>query len=488
MLVLPRRSGVFWILGAHLDPTPPAAVTRTVAKSNGMGRAKAKRFGKKTVRRGRLRIRTAMAKTRKNKPRGKEGQVHTCSLCKQEGHRADTCPKKRYSKKARKPSMKKVPEWAPAYVDGADKKRPARNGHRLRALAQMNYEDLPNTEPGAKKMLRSLRFLPPTTSSTRACWKCGDKLKHLAGRPGLLRCGKKLCRVAIQSRTAYTPLHRAAMTYVQYLKIAYLYAIQVRIDQSRHMVSGVSEKQIQRVHKYLTKVEAWDEQQLFDNAKFSSGEVEIDGAKTTLLRSQSESKNVHTGRVVGVFDRASGTRLAGAAPDQVVAKGRPTVPESHKELAGAVKTLAPGSIAIGDSNPALGKALRVAGKDKLIPKATVNHTKKQWTKFQQIKHPGGFTPKLANVAMKRAGTSQSTGAIRLKVSTNAVEGLFGNSGAILSAKYQKGGGVAVNKTQRRLAAVYALDHFGLTALGTAVGKWLQEHLDKDDPDLAVDWV
>ena len=33
-----------------MDPTPPAAVTRTVAKSNGMGRAKAKRFGKKTVR------------------------------------------------------------------------------------------------------------------------------------------------------------------------------------------------------------------------------------------------------------------------------------------------------------------------------------------------------------------------------------------------------------------------------------------------------
>ena len=160
------------------------------------------------------------------------------------------------------------------------------------------------------------------------------------------------------------------MTYVPYLKIAYFYAIQVRIDQSRHMVSGVSEKQIQRVHKYLTKVDAWNEQQLFDNAKFRSGEVEIDGAKTALLRSQSEAKNVHTGRVIGVFDRASGTRLAGA-------KGRPTVPESHKELAVAVKTLAPGSIAIGDSNPALGKALRVAGKDKLIPKATVNHTKKQ---------------------------------------------------------------------------------------------------------------
>ena len=118
----------------------------------------------------------------------------------------------------------------------------------------------------------------------------------------------------------------------------------------------------------------------------------------------------------------------------------------------------------------------------------MNHTKKQWTKFQQTKHLGGFTPKLAKVAMKRAGTSQSTGAIRLKVSTYAVEGLFGNSGAILKAKYQKGGGVAVNKTQRRLAAVYALDHFGLTALGTAVGKWLQEHLDKDNPDLAVDWV
>ena len=110
-----------------MDPTPPAAMTRTVAKSNGMGRAKAKHFGKKTVRRGRKRIRKAMAKTRKNKPRGKKGQVHTSSLCKQEGHRADTCPKKQYCKKARKPSMKKVPEWAPAYVDGADKKRPARN-------------------------------------------------------------------------------------------------------------------------------------------------------------------------------------------------------------------------------------------------------------------------------------------------------------------------------------------------------------------------
>ena len=122
----------------------------------------------------------------------------------------------------------------------------------------MNYEDLPNTEPGAKKMLRSLRFLPPTTSSTRACWKCGDKLKHLAGRPGLLRCGKKLCRVAIQSRIAYTPLHRAAMTYVQYLNIAYSYAIQVRIDLSRHMVSGVSEKPIQRTHEHQTKVGALD--------------------------------------------------------------------------------------------------------------------------------------------------------------------------------------------------------------------------------------
>ena len=70
-----------------------------------------------------------MVKTRKNKPRGKVGQVHTCSICKKEGHRADTCPKKRYYKGARKASMKKVPEWALAYVDGADKKRPARKGH-----------------------------------------------------------------------------------------------------------------------------------------------------------------------------------------------------------------------------------------------------------------------------------------------------------------------------------------------------------------------
>ena len=150
--------------------------------------------------------------------------------------------------------------------------------------------------------------------------------------------------------------------------------------------------------------------------------------------------------------------------------------------------MAPGSIAIGDSNPALGKAIRVAGKDKVVPKASANHTKKQWTKFQQIKDPAGFSKKLAQVAMKRKGTSQSTGAIRVKVSTNAVEGLFGNSGAILKAGYLKGGGGAVNKTDCRLAAVYALDHFGLESLGAAVGKWLQEHLDKDDPDLAVDWV
>ena len=54
-------------------------------------------------------------------------------------------------------------------------------------------------------------------------------------------------------------------------------------------------------------------------------------------------------------------------------------------------------------------------------------------------------------------------------------------------QYAEGDNV-VGKVQHRLAAVYALDHYGLEALGTAVGNWLQEHLDKGDPDIAVDWA
>ena len=125
-----------------------------------------------------------------------------------------------------------------------------------------------------------------------------------------------------------------------------------------------------------------------DGVVFENGEVEVDGTTLGTIRSDPDF-NIHTGRILGFKERATGKTVFTKMPDQKVKKGDPPVPECYEEVHADLTRCKDGSILCADGAGGFKKAKRLKAVPEEVPLSTVRHSNKpgqpkQFTKFDKV--------------------------------------------------------------------------------------------------------
>ena len=288
-----------------------------------------------------------------------------------------------------------------------------------------------------------------------------------------LECTNQSCRAVVRP-TAFTPLYRTALTYVQYQKLAYLYALGLRVDQTVHVV-GLTYKVVEKCFHAFAVVTAWAEFQEGRSLRIDEGEGEADGAKFGVL-GKGKPTSEHVGRMLAVASRHTGAQVLMPLSARSVPTGRNPGPESFDEVHTKLKrTFKDGSILVTDGAQAFKKHARVLKRPAAF---ACNHTRGQFSRFGKVAL-NVLSRKTQENAKKRSSTSRSS--MRVTVSTNMVEGYIGNVKKQMARKGLLGGGAARNATVNALASSWLLKHSGLKALGCAMRGYISAHVDKKKP-------
>jgi hypothetical protein len=336
------------------------------------------------------------------------------------------------------------------------------------------------TEELAKHTLARYGFLPGLPPAhARSCYRCKAEMR--LGKDGQLRCKKK-CGVHFRAEAAYTPLHNTGTSYLEYLRLAFCFSSQLRVDQTV-LFSGVDDDRVHRMFACFRCVCAWYQLQEGRGVTFCEAEVDMDAAKTHVDRSSSSTHNTHTGRLFMMKERGSGKKKVVALRDLEVRKGTALPPESNKDIKSAIiDSMRPGSIAAADGGKAISSCVKKAAGGQ-IPLAIAVHSRKprkQFTRLEKIPK-SEISPALAAVLQKQKRWDPQSSSVRVTGGNQAAEGEWGCAKMLLKARGVHRGAATRHSSEHALCAIFLAHRPGLLSLGHAMRAFLQEHKDSVAP-------
>ena len=405
-----------------------------------------------------------------------------CGTCGLHGHRAETCPERKKPIPKNGPRGSSCPDaWSPAYSHSPtgdvvkSKKgkcfRPLHKGIRYPTILAMDEDEC------KKEVCKKYNLLPQLVN--RHCFKCGEAV---AREGDILRCGS--CDQRIQAERSCTPLHGTMSSWKDYACAAFCWSCQMRIDQTV-LYTELSENTVRRLFAAFRDMTAWFAVKVHADKQFSCAEVDLDGAVGHINRASNPDKNIHTGRVFIMKERASKTTKLVTMDDHDVQKGSASKPESLKDVREPItSTLTDGSIGSSDGCQAIKSATLAAGTQPgEVLHQYVSHGRqpcKQFTKLELI--PKDKVPdSLEQVLRQQDRWNEQSGHVRSTAGNQHAESEFGTARNLLASKCAHRGGAHRHSAAHMCSAVFLSHSPGLEALGHAIKAWFDAHIDQGDP-------
>ena len=312
----------------------------------------------------------------------KFNRPHRCSICKQTGHRRETCPKREPEKKRRGNPLDKRTVYTTSRVV-----KPT----QLKNLVQISYPEVCRvTEAQAERAIANLGLkLPPVRVQRRFCYKCKSKMilcKRL-GKHALI-CSKYTCRSKMSradlAHTLTWALQKGGdLKYTKIYQAMYVFGCKVAQDAGKHFL-GLHYNNASKLFRKLRIACAFAELQTGRDMTFPDGTLEYDGTKTVISRKRPRT-NKHMGRFLVCYHRETGNYCMEPLEDKDVLKGGPPPPEAYDEVKPLiVRTARNGHVVASDSAQGFKKVYKKDLAKKGIVYATVVHKKKQFVKVVRI--------------------------------------------------------------------------------------------------------
>lgn len=266
----------------------------------------------------------------------KFNKPHRCSICKERGHRRETCPRAPTSRISR--AKENPTDKTTVYAKATDTKRVI-----IRNLKQDSYPKITAlTDAQAEAVLRKeLKVLGPAGSFI--CWTCGAKMRirMIRGKRSAVcqKRGKDRHYVQVTNPDyAHTPIGRFLRGGARkgacklWVRSMYLTGLKTAQDSYRHLLGDGGEDSSRNWYDINRHATAFAEFYTGKTMDFDAGVLELDATKTNISRRDSKV-NVHNGRFLVVHHRDSGKYGLVPLASKSVKKGAPPPPESFDEVA-----------------------------------------------------------------------------------------------------------------------------------------------------------